>query len=170
MFDPRDLARFSAKEFVLGLEGISDEQARRRLKKADGSVMNSASWTIAHVAAHWATVAALFDEADLPMEEIARYFGPDADPAPPPLQQALERFLEATQGMSDWITVDDDSMTRAVEYAGVSETTGQALVRVTLHTWFHIGEINAIHQMLGLPVIDFLEDRVTPAWQPAAAT
>ncbi len=36
------------------------------------------------------------------------------------------------------------------------ENVGTALMRATLHTWFHTGEISAIRQMLGHPEIAFV--------------
>ena len=37
-----------------------------------------------------------------------------------------------------------------------SENLGTQLMRAVLHTWFHIGEINATRQMLGHPEIQFV--------------
>ena len=167
MYDPRDLASFSASEFQRGLVGLTDEESRRRFSKADGAEMNSASWTVAHVAAHWALVTALYTESDPPMEELERYLGPTADPEPPALQEACDRFDEVTGAVGGWIQIDGESMTRTVDYEGLApnETASQALMRVILHTWFHIGEINAIRQLLGHPEIEFVGYAVTPTWK-----
>jgi hypothetical protein len=53
-----DLTQFALSEFERGLAGLSDEDARARLKKADGTEMNAISWTVGHIAGHWASQAA----------------------------------------------------------------------------------------------------------------
>ena len=77
-YDPRELANFALAEFERGLESLSDDDAQQRLAKADGSEMNSASWTVAHLAAHWAAARALLTGTELSMDEVMRHFGPTA--------------------------------------------------------------------------------------------
>lgn len=51
-YRPIEIARFALSEFERGLDGLSDEDARKRLTKADGSEMNAISWTVCHIAGH----------------------------------------------------------------------------------------------------------------------
>ena len=86
--------------------------------------------------------------------------GPDANPTPPSLSEALEMVGEARTAC-EWLGGANDkllSTTREEHIAslGGQESIGTALVRVTLHTWFHIGEINAMRQMLGHGEIPFV--------------
>jgi predicted site-specific integrase-resolvase len=38
----------------------------------------------------------------------------------------------------------------------MGESIGTAIMRATLHTWFHAGEINAVRQMLGHAEMPFV--------------
>ena len=47
------------------------------------------------------------------------------------------------------------------------ESVGTALMRATLHTWYHAGEINAVRQMLGHAEIGFVGQMVGRLeWKP----
>ncbi len=156
MFQPVELARFAISEFERNLEGLTDDEARVRAKKADGTEMNSISWTIGHIAAHWIGVSAYASGED----SQRRFLGPDANPTPLSLSEALEMVGEARTAC-DWLGGANDkllSTTREEHIAslGGQESIGTALVRVTLHTWFHLGEINAMRQMLGHGEIPFV--------------
>lgn len=170
MYDPTELASFAVSEFQRGLEGLTEEEALRRFPKEDGSEMNSISWTVQHLAAHWGAIEAIFNEAEIAEDELRRSFGRTADPQPPPLKDALNRFRETTGGISDWVVPDDDLMTRKVEPFGLGEDAGQSLIRVIFHTWFHAGEVNAIRQLLGHPEIIFvgLGPPSPPTWNPTS--
>ena len=48
MFQPTDLARFALSEFERGLDGLTEEETRTRVAKADGTQMNAISWTVGH--------------------------------------------------------------------------------------------------------------------------
>lgn len=170
MYDPAELASFAVSEFQRGLEGLTEEEAVRRYAKEDGSEMNSISWTVRHVAAHWGAIEAIFRGNEMAEDELLQSFGRTADPQPPSLKDALDRFQETTSGISEWVAPDDELMTRQAEPFGLGEDSGQSLLRVTLHTWFHAGEINAIRQLLGHPEIKFvgLAPPGPPAWKPTS--
>ena len=104
MYDPQELASFAVAEFKRGLVGITNEESRKHFAKADGSEMNSVSWTVGHVAAHWAMVVAQVTGRDLPRLEMSRYFGSTANPAPPSMEAALEQFAAATSGIETWVS------------------------------------------------------------------
>ena len=159
MYQPIELARFALSEFQRGLEGLTDEEARSRTKKADGTEMNAISWTIGHVSAHWLGVAT-YARGDQPSTGAFRFFGPAADPTPLSLDQARKVIAEAVESIR-WLERADDALFATVREdhpgsQGGKESVGTALARVTLHTWFHTGEINAVRQMLGHPEIPFV--------------
>lgn len=153
MYQPLELARFALSEFERGLDGITDEESRRRMAKADGTEMNAISWTLGHIAGHWLRVAAYAKQEEQP-GEVLRFFGPAADPSPPPLSDAL-KLLDDAKASIDWLASADDVLMSTARGEGF-ESVGTALMRAVLHTWFHTGEINAVRQMLGHAEIPFV--------------
>jgi hypothetical protein len=176
MYHPVQLASFALMQFQHGLQGLTNEEAQLRMSKADGTEMNSISWTIGHISWQWirlATRVALAkgekDGSDDPfpmLRERARQFrsGSD-DPTPPSLAEALSLLQDATE-VSKWLADVDDAIMSTVRWGddprdggavrGAPEVLGTSAIRNTLHTWFHIGEINAVRQMLGHSEILFI--------------
>jgi hypothetical protein len=176
VFHPIQLASFALMQFQHGLQGLTEEEAQVRLKKADGSQMNAISWTVGHVCWQWirlATRVALAQgkhegsEDPYPMlrERVRQFQSGSQDPTPPTLQYAMDLLRDTTEVTKWLIDVDDDVMS-TIQWGndprdggvvkGVPETLGTSAIRNTLHTWFHIGEINAVRQMLGHEEILFI--------------
>ncbi len=148
MYEPLELARFALSEFQRGLEGLTEKEARTQVKKADGTKMNSISWIVGHIAGHW-----------LNRPNRLKQFAPESDDTkPPPLSDVLKLLDEANEWTERWITSANDVLMSAIPSgAGPgAESKGTGLMRTILHTWFHLGEINAIRQMLGHPEIAFV--------------
>ena len=154
MYQPLELARFALSEFERGLEGVTDEEARKRMAKADGTEMNAISWTLGHIAGHWLSVAAYAKQEERPSGLEPFTTGPNADPSPPPLSDVL-KLLDDAKASIDWIASADDVLMSTARGEGF-ESVGTALMRAVLHTWFHTGEINAVRQMLGHAEISFV--------------
>lgn len=158
MYHPGDLAMFALSEFERGLEGLSEDEAQRRIEKAGGSRMNAISWTAAHIAGHWLHRPARLDRYN---------FGSD-DPTPPTLAEARALLAEARAYTSGWLARADDRLMAHVPEGTGGENVGTALMRAILHTWFHAGEINAVRQMLGHPEIPFVGQMLgNLEWRPA---
>ena len=126
------------------------------MAKADGTEMNAISWTLGHIAGHWLSVAAYAKQERQP-GEVLRFFGPDADPTPLPLTDALTMLDDAKRSI-DWLGSADDTLLSSspAGYFLSSESVGTNVMRAVLHTWFHTGEINAVRQMLGHAEISFV--------------
>ena len=170
MYQPIELARFAISEFERGLQGLTDEEARTRLTKADGTEMNAISWMVGHIAGHWLVQAAYARQERMP-SGLHRFGGATADPTPLPLSQAFNLLGEAKASI-DWLTSADDALlSSTIHYPLIDagESVGTGLMRVILHTWFHIGEINAVRQLLGHPEIPFVGQIVgNLEWRGAA--
>lgn len=150
MTHPRvEQLRFTRAEWLRGLEGISDEDASRRF-----GPMNCISWTVGHLAWHEQRSWLQFAQGQLPFPELNKIFAYGA-----PASQALLSEMLVT-----WKTVTElaDPYLGSLTTAGlqadllrngksVGQTVGSAMQRVTFHYWYHIGEIQAIRQMLGHP-------------------
>jgi hypothetical protein len=148
MYPLTDMAAFALSEFERGLKGLSDEDARKRLTKADGTEMNAISWTIGHIAGHWLHRP----------PHLQRYAMGSVDATPPPLAEMLALLEDAKAFSASWLPRADEALLARIPPDGSTggENVGTALMRATLHTWFHAGEINAIRQMLGHREIPFV--------------
>ena len=127
------------------------------MRKADGSEMNAISWTIGQIAGHWLIVTSYASDEE-PDPALLRFFGPEADPTPPSLSEAI-RLLEEANTSVDWLASADDTLLSASHEGhvlGHHGNVGTALMKAVLHTWFHTGEINAVRQMLGHTEIPFV--------------
>lgn len=166
MYHAIQVASFSLMHLEYFLEGLSDDDARRRIRKEDGSEMNSISWIVAHVASQWLLVAAGAAEsiseelADLRRRAHPFRTGSD-DPTPPSLQEALD-LLHGAREMSRWIVGATDDLMASLGREEFffrpkrREILGTRVMRASLHTLIHAGEIVAIRQVLGLPERGFV--------------
>lgn len=185
MYHPIQLASFALMHLEYFLEGLSDDDARRRVRKEDGTEMNSISWIVAHVASQWLLVAA--GAAESTSEELADlrrrahpYRTGSDDPTPPSLEEALN-LLHSAREMSRWIVEAKDDLMASLGRDEFffrperRETLGTRVMRASLHTLIHAGEIVAIRQVLGLPERGFVAnmdgnmewlapDSSAPAW------
>lgn len=135
----------SRKEFERNLVGLTDEDARKRIEP-----MNCISWIIAHVA--WQHRAYFVDWpagrlAD-PRYKAYRYGSPASQP---PLEEAMALWQDACKSSEAWLeaTTSQSLQETGAIYIPLKESWGTLLVRCILHTWFHLGEINSIRQILG---------------------
>jgi hypothetical protein len=163
MFSTHELAVVAVDEFRRGLEGLTPDEAQLRQEKADGSRMNAISWTVQHIGAHWANARLV--ALGMPLERP----NPPRDGTPPAFEDARAIFDKATADLT-WIdTAGDERMSVRFPQAN-NESAGTFLARAILHTWFHIGEINAVRQLLGHPPMDFVGDlHGRLAWLPGPA-
>lgn len=141
-----DQLRFTRREWLRALDGVSDEDAGKRLLP-----MNSVGWTVGHLAwqeqRYWLT----FSQGQTPvpmLNEIVGYGRPASTPA---LAEMLAAWRTVTEAADPWL----DGLTSA-DLAGEitlrgwrTTTVGSLLLRVVYHYWYHIGEIMAIRQQLG---------------------
>jgi hypothetical protein len=141
--------RFARSEFKRGLEGVSDEDARKRLLP-----MNCLSWNIGHLAwqeqRYWLFRAQ--DKILLPhLNELFAYGAPACTPS---LQEAWAAWNTITAASDPWL----DQLTSAmlaeprefiIDGEQVTLLFGNLLQRVIYHYWYHTGENQAIRQQLG---------------------
>lgn len=145
--------RFTRKEFQRALKNMTDEEARRRFEP-----MNCISWIIGHLAwqeqEYWLTRA----QRLTPAKQVeAQAFGQPA--TTPPLDEMWQAWQTITKASDPWLDTltSADLKTHSLRKDGepYKESLGSQLRRVTYHYWFHIGDAQAIRQLLGhtrLPV------------------
>jgi hypothetical protein len=151
--------RFTRSEFKRALEGVTDEDARRRFMP-----MNCISWNIGHLAwqeqRYW--LWRLQDRVLLPELNTLYCYGCPAHT--PPLAEmwtAWNAVVTAADPFLDTLTTEYLLQARTF---GTGDDTfrtspGNLMQRVIYHYWYHIGENMAIRQNLGqagLP--DFVGD------------
>lgn len=151
MTHPRiDQFRFTRAEWLRGLQNISDEDGQRHF-----GPMNCIAWTVGHLAWHeqryWLEFAMLQPPAYPELNKIFAYGAPMSSPL-------LSDMLATWQAVTRLVDPYLDSLTSETllgdlprKGKSVGQSVGSALQRVTYHYWYHIGEIQAIRQMLGHP-------------------
>jgi hypothetical protein len=142
-----DQLRFTRREWLRGLEGISEEDAARHF-----GPMNCISWDVGHLAWHeqryWLERAqgkVLFPV----LNELYAYRAPMSTPS---LREMLEFWHAVTQAADPYLdSLTTTALQEELLHKGrsVNQSVGSALRRMTYHYWYHIGEIQAIRQMLG---------------------
>jgi DinB superfamily len=139
--------QFARSEFVRALDGVGDEQARRRFLP-----MNSISWMIGHLASqeyrYWVFPAQ--GQNPLPIAlELAAYGKPATTP---PLDLAWTTWravIDLVDPYLDSLTSDTLESRLVIDGQPHDETLGTMVQRVTYHYWFHTGESQAVRQLLG---------------------
>lgn len=139
--------RFTRSEFQRGLQGITDEEARKRFMP-----MNSISWMIGHLAnqenRYWLRFAQGKDAAP----GLDALVGSGQPASTPPLAEmwaAWETVTKAADLYLDTLTTDMLTTHFTVNGQPARESIGSFLRRNTYHYWFHLGEGMAVRQMLG---------------------
>jgi uncharacterized damage-inducible protein DinB len=143
-----DQLRFTRSEWLRALEGVTEEDACKRLLP-----MNSISWIVGHLAwqeqRYWLT----FSQGQTPIPELSEVVGSGRPASTPPLAEMLATWRTITEAADPWL----DQLT-AANLAGTvtvrgwrTAVVGSLMQRVIYHYWYHIGEIMAIRQQLGHP-------------------
>ncbi len=142
-----DQFRFTRSEWLRGLAGVSEEDGARHF-----GPMNCISWTVGHLAWHeqryWLQRAQ--GQILLPkLNEICAYGAPMSTPS---LAEMLDCWRQVTQAADPYLdTLTTDLLLTDLPNQGrpTGQTVGSAMRRITYHYWYHIGEIQAVRQMLG---------------------
>jgi uncharacterized damage-inducible protein DinB len=141
--------RFTRSEFCRALEGLTDDDARRRIMP-----MNCISWNIGHLAwqeqRYWLLRGQ--DRILLPhLNEQFAYGSPASSPALDEIWQAWRTITTAVDPWLDTLTTEQLHQRRPFTFDGqqFELTFGSLMQRVIYHYWYHTGENMAIRQMLG---------------------
>lgn len=139
--------RFARSEFVRGLEGVGDEEARQRLLP-----MNSIGWMIGHMAnqeyRYWLYRA----QGQNPLPEVLELAAHGKPATTPPLDLVWDtwrRVVELVDPYLDELTNETLESRILIGGRPHDETIGTMVQRVTYHYWFHTGESQAVRQLLG---------------------
>ncbi|GAB4463875.1 MAG: hypothetical protein Kow0031_41680 [Anaerolineae bacterium] len=139
--------RFARSEFRRALEGVSDDDARKRFLP-----MNCISWNVGHLAWQEQRYWLIYAQGQLPRPDINELFAYGAPASTPPLTETLAAWESITRAADPWLdTVTTETLQQKVvrpnrpgEYV-----LGSMLLRTIYHYWYHAGENMAIRQLLG---------------------
>ena len=142
-----DQFRFTRREWLRGLEGISEEGAAHHF-----GPMNCISWTVGHLAWHEQRTFLQRPQDKILFPKLNEMFAYGAPMSTPSLKEMIGMWHTVAEAANPYL----DSLTTEILLTDlllngevVGQTRGDALRRVTYHYWYHIGEIQAIRQMLG---------------------
>ena len=139
--------RFARSEFVRCLEGLSDEDARKRL-----GPMNSISWMIGHLANQEHFYWCIMAQEKFVAPGLNDLVGTGKPASTPPLDEMWAVWKLVTETADPFLdTLTADQLTNHMSFSGrtARESTGTMLLRNIYHYWFHTGEAHAVRQQLG---------------------
>jgi hypothetical protein len=144
---------FTRSEWLRGLKGLTEEEGSRHFGQ-----MNCISWIVGHLAWHeqkyWLERAQNIILS--PQLNIDFAFG--APMSTPSLKETLALWKKIARETISYLDSLDAAMLSAELLKNgkpVGQLLGSAMYRMIYHYWYHIGEIQAIRQLLGhqdLPV------------------
>jgi hypothetical protein len=142
-----DMQHLTRKEFLRGLQGLSDEDARRRVEP-----MNSISWIIGHMACQERAFFVAWPQGRAAEPEYMA-FGYGSPASQPTLEEVTALWRTASEAADELLhAVDEERLRQLVVPPDLDverENLGTRIVRNIFHYWSHIGEISAIRQVLG---------------------
>ena len=139
--------RFTRSEWLRGLEDLSEEDGACHF-----GTMNCISWTVGHLAWHEQRTFLQRPQDILLYPHLNELFAYGAPMSTPSLKEMLETWQEITQAADPYLdTLTTEILLTDLLLNGepVGQSRGSALRRITYHYWYHIGEVQAIRQMLG---------------------
>jgi hypothetical protein len=156
---------FARNEFRRCLEGVTDEDARKR-----PSPMNCISWIVGHMANQenrfWVIRAQGIDVAP----NLNNRVGYGQPASTPPLGEMWGLWSAATATADLYLNTLTPKILQThfiIDGKLFPESVGTMLMRNLYHYWFHIGEAHAIRQILGhtdLP--EFVGDMTRAVYEP----
>ena len=135
---------FTRREWVRGLTAVTVEEAARRF-----GTINPIAWMIGHLA--WQEQLYWLERAQgtTAVPEV-KAFGYGKPLSVPPLDEAWTWWRAVTKAADPYLdSLAGGKLTRRWARESSRETPGTKLHRTTYHYWFHLGESQAVRQMLG---------------------
>jgi hypothetical protein len=141
-----DQVRFTRSEWLRGLDGVSEEDGGCHF-----GPMNCISWTVGHLAWHEQRTWLTRPQNKILFPKLNELFAYGAAMSTPSFSEMLEIWHTVTKVADPFLdTLTTETLQNDLLLNGepVGQSIGSALRRVTYHYWYHIGEIQAIRQML----------------------
>ncbi len=142
-----DQFRFTRREWLRGLDGVTEEEGARRF-----AAMNCISWTVGHLAWHEQRTFLQRPQGRVifpQLNELFAYGAPANTPSLKEMKEIWQIVSETADPFLDTLTIEALQADLLLHGESIGQSLGSALRRITYHYWYHIGEIQAIRQMLG---------------------
>ena len=139
--------RFTRSEWLRGLADVTESDAARHFGQ-----MNCISWIVGHLAWHEQRYWLQHAQGQVLFPVLNEMYAYQAPMSTPSLNEMLDFWRQVTQAADPFLDALTTQTLRTEllrEGQPVGQSLGSAMRRVTYHYWFHIGEIQAIRQMLG---------------------
>lgn len=139
--------RFTREEFKRALKGVTAEEGLQRLEP-----INSIGWMVGHLAwqeqRYWLTQG-----QGITLMKSVNKMGYGEPASTPPLDEMWTAWQTITTAADPWLDklTSADLETFSLNSKGnpYGESIGTRLRRTTYHYWFHLGESQAIRQLMG---------------------
>ena len=157
--------RFTRSEFVRCLEGVSGQDAVRRLMP-----MNCISWMVGHLANQEHRYWVIFAQNKNVAPDLYELVGYGKPASTPPLADMWAAWRKVTAAADEYLDTLTPELLQGYllrDGKAVDESVGTLLMRNIYHYWYHTGEAAAVRQMLGhthLP--EFVGDINTASYRP----
>jgi hypothetical protein len=139
--------RFTRRELMRSLEGVSEEEACRRIMP-----MNCMSWIVGHLAnqenRYWVYLA----QGKQIAPDLRQQVGTGQPASTPSLQEMKAIWQTITSEADGYLeTLTPELMETHFMHDGnyLEENVGTMLMRNLYHYWYHMGEVASIRQFLG---------------------
>jgi uncharacterized damage-inducible protein DinB len=142
-----DQLRFTRSEWLRGLERVTEADAVHHF-----GPMNCISWTVGHLTWQEQRYFLQRSQGRILFPELNTAYAYGAPMSTPALSETLKLWnavTEATANYLDSLTTETFRRELPLDGKPVGQTLGSAMRRLTYHYWYHIGEIQAVRQMLG---------------------
>jgi len=141
-----DQLYFARASWRDGLQDLSHKDAEARVEP-----MNAISWMVGHLAAHeqtlWLKIAQ--GRAVDTAVDLCKPGQPAVTPPFDAMLAAWEQIIAETNPFLDALKPDDLTGYLTTEGEPMRESTGTMLQRLIYHYWYHLGEMQAVRQILG---------------------
>lgn len=138
---------FSRSEFIRGIENVNEEDARHRFEP-----INCIAWMVGHMAWHeqlyWLTRSQGLTPLPV-LNELVAFQKPASTPS---INEMLKDWKLVTDQADEFLfKLDENSIRRVLVVDGDPNTyvIGNMMQRMIYHYWFHLGESQAVRQLLG---------------------
>jgi uncharacterized damage-inducible protein DinB len=156
---------FARSEFVRCLEGVTPEDALRRVMP-----LNSLSWIVGHMANQEQGWWLMLAQGRVLVPGLNEKVGYRKPASTPPLDEMWTAWKLIAQAADEYLTtLTTATLQTHLVYKGAPrpETIGTMLLRGTYHYWYHTGEAHAIRDMLGhSDLAEFVGDMSQAEYQP----
>ena len=156
---------FARSEFIRCLEGVSEEDAIRRILP-----MNCISWMVGHVANQEHCIWVIWSQHKEVVPGLNDLVGYGKPAITPQLKEMWVVWHKVTAEADKYLaTLTPEIMQYFLQREGkpLEENIGTLLMRNIYHYWYHTGEASAVRQMLGhAKVPEFVGDMSAAVYEP----